>query len=268
MEQGVRENINVLNDAQKRGDQTFVLKNSQNTIVKRLLIAAFIFAILTLLPLAGWEPDFDAAAALSIVSFWLCITSLLVAWIFHNRFKKLQTLMSGESLLAAWTLTPFMKENYTNYRFSQEKEKNAAVFTVVFVISTVIFGLFILFMDEGKLFMLGIFGTLILFLSLFAFGMPYYYRYTNQKGDGKILIGAKYAYINGYFHNWDFPLSGLSKVKIMKKPFYGIDLIYYYTDRTLQHSEELFIPANEDMELESLVQSLRELNQRRGRRKK
>ena len=111
-----------------------------------------------------------------------------------------------------------------------------------------------------KLFMLAVLAGLISFLALFAYGMPFYYKISNKRGDGKILIGAKYAYINGYFHNWDFLLSGLSKVKAINKPFYGINLVYYYTDRTLQHSEELFIPVNEDIDIAGLITKLKELN--------
>ena len=90
--------------------------------------------------------------------------------------------------------------------------------------------------------------------------MPQYYKYQNLKNDGKVLIGAKFAYINGYFHNWDFVLSGLSKVKVMRQPFYGINLVYYYTDRTLNNSEELFIPANENENLDELVSILKMKN--------
>jgi hypothetical protein len=81
-----------------------------------------------------------------------------------------------------------------------------------------------------------------------------------MKGDGNILIGAKYAYINGYFHNWDFPLSGLSMVKAINEPFYGIYLSYYYTDRTLRHSEEIYIPSNKEVDLEKLIIKLNKLN--------
>jgi hypothetical protein len=247
-------------------NQRITLENNQQPIVNKFLIAAGVFAILMILPSMEWSPV-AGFWALAFISFFLFICSLIIAWMFRSRSKKLQKLISGESLLAEWTLTPEMKEHYINYYFEQERGKNFAIFTVITVIAAFVFGLFILFIDEGKLFMLGVLGALILFLSLFAFGMPYYYRYTNRKGDGKILIGAKYAYINGYFHNWDFPLSGLSKVKIMKKPFYGINLVYYYTDRTLQHSEEIFIPANEDVDLEGLVQSMKELNKKRKKKR-
>ena len=114
--------------------------------------------------------------------------------------------------------------------------------------------------DEGKLAMFLVLIGLITFLSLFAFGMPFYYKMKNAKGDGNILIGAKYAYINGYFHNWDFPLSRLSKVEKIKEPFYGIQLVYYYTERTLEHSEELIIPVNKDLDIKALITELKASN--------
>ena len=246
-------------------NRTISISNNQDPIMKRFLIAALFFGILAYLPFSGWE-FFENAFALTMISLWLSLSSLVIAWMFRKRSKKLQKLISGENLLAEWRLTPKMKEKYIDYFFEQERGKNLAILIVISVIAAFVFGLFILFIDDGKLFMLGVLVALILFLSLFAFGMPYYYRHSNRKGDGVILIGAKYAYVNGYFHNWDFPLSGLSRIKVIEKPFYGIRLVYHYTDRTLRHSEELVIPANEDMELESLVHSLKRLNQKRKKK--
>lgn len=242
------------------------LSNNQMPIAKRLLIAAIFFGILTVLPFMEWSPV-AGFWALTMISFFLFLSSLMIAWMFRARSEKLQTLISGENLLAEWTLTPAQKENYINYFFEREKSQNTGILLSITFVAIIVFGLFILFIDEGKLVMFGVLVGLILFLSLFAFGMPYYYRYSNRKKDGRILIGAKYAYINGYFHNWDFILSGLSKIKIIKKPFYGIYLVYYYTDRTLKHSEEIYIPANEDVDLEGLVASMKELNPKKRRKK-
>ena len=77
-----------------------------------------------------------------------------------------------------------------------------------------------------------------------------------MKGDGNVLIGKKFAYINGFFHNWDFPLSGIKKVKIVEKPFYGLFIQYYYTDRTLINTEELTIPAPKDIDLQMVLNEL------------
>jgi hypothetical protein len=111
-------------------------------------------------------------------------------------------------------------------------------------------------MDEGKLLMLLFFIGIVVLTGLFAFFMPYYYRYKNLRGDGYVLIGKKYAYVNGFFHNWDFPLSGLDKVKIMNKPFRGLYLRYYYYTRTLRNEEVIEIPVNENIDIEKIVEKL------------
>jgi len=244
----MKKDIDIINNQIK-------LENNQNGIVKNMLISSSIFGVLMMLPFSGIE-FFEKAFALSFISMWLFISSLVIAWMFRGREEKLQSLISGKSLLANWELDIDMKKQYVDYSFAQEKEKNFAIFTVISIMFILIFGIFILVIDDGKLFMFGAMISFILFIALFAFGMPHYYRYSNLKGDGKVLIGKKYAYINGYFHNWDFPLSGLSNVKIMKKPFNGIRIVYYYTDRSLKHSEELFIPANENIDLERLKEKL------------
>ncbi|CAA6827844.1 MAG: Unknown protein [uncultured Sulfurovum sp.] len=242
-------------------------KNNQQTVVKRFYIFLVVFGLLTILPHLEWSP-LSGFWALSFISFFIFISSLVIMWMFRSRSEKLQTLISGENLLAEWTLTEEQKERYINYFYEQEKGKNMGILFSISFVASIVFGLFILFIEEGKLAMMGVLLTLILFLSFFALVMPLYYRYSNRKEDGHILIGGKYAYINGYFHNWDFMLSGLSRITIIKEPFYGINLVYYYTDKTFRHSEEIFIPANEDIDLEILISSMKELNKLKSAPKK
>ena len=242
-------------------NEKITVKNNQSSIVKKSLYAAGFFLLIIIIAFM----DFDSLPihpALAFISFFLFLCSLVIAWMFRSREKKMQTLISGENLLADWTLSNTQKEAYINYLFENEKSRNIVILYSIAAISFIVFGVFILMIDEGKLAMTGVWFGLIIFLSLFAFGMPFYYRWQNRKADGRILIGAKYAYINGFFHNWDYLLSGLSKIKIIKKPFYGIQLVYYYTDRTFKHSEELFIPANNDLDLEGLIQELKDLNKK------
>ncbi len=254
----LEKNVNISID---KINQKIELENNQDSIAKRSLIVAAIFTLLTVMTLVDWSP-ITGLWYITIISFFLAMASLIVAWMFRGRAEKLQSLISGENLLASWHLSPEEKKQYVNYLFKQSIDKNIVILFSISVIIVIVFVTFIIFIDEGKLAMLGVMFGLILFLALFAFGMPLYYRYQNSKGDGEVLIGAKYAYINGFFHNWDYPLSGLSKIKIIKEPFYGIDLIYYYTDRTLQHQEEILIPANKEVELHSIVNSMREANLR------
>jgi len=240
-------------------NKQITLKNSQGKLVNGAWYTAGFFLIIVIIAMMDLS-SIPIHPALAFVSFFLFISALIVGFMFRSREKKLQTLISGENLLAQWILTPQQKEKYFNYLFEQESGRNKVILFSISFIAIIVFGIFILVIDEGKLFMLAVLAGLISFLALFAYGMPYYYKNSNKRGDGKILIGAKYAYINGYFHNWDFLLSGLSKVKAIKKPFYGINLVYYYTDRTLEHSEELFIPVNEDIDIGGLITKLKELN--------
>jgi len=240
-------------------NQKLIIKNNQNSITKISLILAGVFALLMVIPFINWSP-FRGFWALAMISLFLMMTSLITAWLFYQRSKRLQTLISGENLLFSWRLTSTQKERYIDYLFKEQIGKNIVILSSISIIIVVVFGIFILFIDDGKLAMLGVMVGLISFLALFAFGMPYYYRYSNYRGDGQVLLGSKYAYINGYFHNWDFPMSGLSKIKIIKSPFYGIDLRYYYVDRTLKHWEEILIPANEELDLHSLIQVMKNEN--------
>jgi len=248
-------------------NQTIDLENNQNIIVKRSLYTAVVFAILVFVPamIVGGADWVFALAMVGILGFF---SSLGVAWMFHSRSKKLQSLITGANLLARWQLTPEQKEHYVSYLFESQRAKNKIIFSIMVVMFVLIFGGFIAVIeDDAKMPMFLAMVGFIAFLSLFAFGMPYYYRNSNRNGDGEILIGAKYAYINGYFHNWDFPLSGLRSVKIIKEPFYGISLIYYYTDRTLRHTYEMQIPANNDIDLKEVIEKMLEANPRVKKRK-
>ncbi len=241
----------------KKINKDIQIQNNQSSITKKLWYAAAFFLLIIII---AFMELVDIHPAIVFLSFFFFLSSVLIGFMFRSREKKLQKLITGENLLAEWTLTDTQKKNYANYLFEHEISKNKVILVLIAGIAAVVFGIFILVIDEGKLFMFLVFIGLVMFLSIFAFGMPYYYKMKNTKANGHILIGAKYAYINGFFHNWDFLLSGLSKVKIITEPFYGINLVYYYTDRTFTHSEELFIPANENIDLEDLISKLKELN--------
>lgn len=240
-------------------NQIFELKNNQMTVSKRAWwIAGFSF-VLCILPFQSWSP-LAGAWALAFISFFVFLVSVVIGFMLRSRGKKLQKLISKEDLLASWQMKDAQKKAFVSYLFEQEIGKNTLILFIISLFAIIIFGLFILFIDDGKLFMFAVLIGLIVFLSAFAFGMPYYYRYKNNKGNGWILLGKKYAYINGYFHNWDFPLSGLRQVKEMKAPFRGIQMTYYYTDATLKHHYTLNIPVPEEIDIDELIYKLKNID--------
>jgi len=250
------ENTDNINQTFKKINEKIDIENNQTPISTR---AWYFSGGLLLFIIAGFAEIIKIHPAWIMIALFFLIFSTVIAIMFKERGKKLQKLISKENIIAQWTLNDAEKKQFVNHLFKHEKNKNTVILFSISFIAIIVFGIFIAVIDEGKLFMLAVLVGLILFLALFAYGMPYYYKYKNSKGDGNILIGTKYAYINGYFHNWDFPLSGIKKVKIIHKPFYGISLTYYYTDRTLKHSETLEIPAPEHINLAQIVEKLEKM---------
>jgi hypothetical protein len=231
------------------------IQNSQSKIVKRSRYAAFFFFILMFLPFQEWGP-FTGFWAMAIISFFLVIVSIIIGYVFRTREKKLGTLISGENLLAHWELSPELQKTYVDALYKKEIQNNIGILLWVGIIAAVVFGLFILTIDEAQFTMVLVYIGLMVLMSIFAFAMPVYYRYQNRRNDAQILIGAKYAYVNGYFHNWDFPLSGIKKAEFMDDPFYGLQIDYFYTDRTFVNNESLKIPAPKDIDLKRLIDLL------------
>lgn len=231
------------------------IKNRQWRKAKSAGFFAFVTAMTVILPFQAWS-RLKGNYALSFVALFLFLSSVAVTIIFSNRARKMDKLISGEEIISSWTLDDEAKNAYVNHLFATEKGKNSGLFIVITLFMVLFFGLFILFMKEGRWMMFLFFLIIIALVALFALGMPYYYRYRNNRGDGYVAIGRKYAYVNGFFHNWDFPLSGLKEVKVIQKPFYGIKLRYYYYDRTLRNEEVLTIPANRNTDLKRLIEKL------------
>ncbi|MBI9040601.1 zinc ribbon domain-containing protein [Lutibacter sp.] len=242
----------LTSNALKQINNVISLKNNQTSIVKKSMYSALFFGLVILIAIMNFD-TMPIHPAIAFLSFFFLLSSLVIGFIFRSRETKLQSLISGENLIAAWTLTDSEKRNYVDFLYNNEKAKNKGLLIVISVLAIVIFGIFILVIEEGKLFMFLTLIGLLAFVSFFAFGMPYYYKNQNLKNDGKILIGKNFAYINGFFHNWDFPLSGIKKAKIIKEPFYGLYIKYYYTDRTFTNTEELNIPASEWVDLSPLL---------------
>ncbi len=233
--------------------------NVKNRQQRAMVISGMITltgVILALLTFAEGSPLYKAYA-ITLVSIFVAIAGFIVTLMLGSRARKMKALISGEKMIASWQLSHQQKSEYTTFLYQNEKEKNKAILWITVVMIVVIFGIVILMMEDGKGVMFLTMIALIAIIVAFAVGMPAYYRRKNLHGDGVILIGRKFAYINGFLHSWDFPLSGIQKVKVIEKPFHALYIQYYYYDRTLKNSEELTIPAPPDMDLAPIVALLK-----------
>ncbi len=238
------------------------IRNRQRTTARTFSLLTILAVVIMVLPFLDGNP-FTGMWALAFLGIFLSLFFFVVALLFGRRAKKMDRLQTGEKLLVHLEMNGEMKKQYATTLRDESRAKNKAVMWVVgilFVVITIPF-LFFLEKDEmgGFLFIMGSIFFIVFVASKFFPG--YYYR-KNLKGDGQILIGEKYAYFNGYFHNWDYPLSGLSKVKAIKEPFHGIFLAYYYTDLTWRHSYEIKFPLPESFDPKPIVERLKSSNKK------
>ena len=236
------------------------IQNGKKKTEKVFWVLTLIFVLLMLAPF--FEGNFLTDAwPIAFTGIFLSIVFLITALIFRGRARKMNRLLSGEKLLLSWTLDNDSHIQYAAFQKSEMKKKNRAIMTLIGILFVIITIPFLVCLEEDEMVVfLSIIGGVVLIVFSASVFFPWYYFRQNVKGDRQILIGQKYAYINGIFHNWDYPLSGLTKAKVIKKPFYGLNLTYYYTDRTWKHSQEILIPAPRDFELQKLVNQLKMYN--------
>jgi len=228
------------------------IENRQAKAARNSLIVAALSAVLMVFPFYEGNPLSDLWG-ISFIALCSFITCLIVALMYSKRSKKMKSLLDKSELLAGWDMDREMKEIYVA-EFRREIYSRSKmllwVITGFFVFFTVIF-LFIV-KDDWPVFV-GIMGSAYLVILAAGLLAPPYYTSRNRKADGHVLIGAKYIYINGYFHNWDFPLSGLSSIKPIEKPFRGIELVYFFTVRRNVQTQEIRIPVPAFVDQEKII---------------
>lgn len=233
------------------------LENKQIKTSRIAWMVAAVFFVLMLLPFAEGN-IFSQLWAVAFLSFFFGISSVIVAVMYQMRSNKFKKLISGEMAIAQWTLTELDKLKFIDRQYEERKKKNKINFVLVSVLTVVIFGFFIIMMDDdNRMVMVYIMLGFLLLFGFFAFYMPGHFRNKNLKGDAHIIIGKKFAYINGFFHNWDFPFSGIENIEIIEEPFHGIHLVYYYYAKsTVRNTEEIDIPAPKNIDLNDLKEKL------------
>jgi hypothetical protein len=236
-----------------------IIENKQARNTRNSLITAVFLAVLMVLPFYEGNPLSDLWG-ISFIALCSMITSLIMAIFYNKRSKNMKSLLDQTELLAGWDMDWEMKDRYVAELSREIYSRSKLLLWVIsgFFLFFVVLFLFIVG-DDWPVFLM-IMGSAYLVIFIAGIAAPPYYTSRNKRGDGHVLIGAKYVYINGYFHNWDFPLSALTSLQPISEPFKGIELIYYYTVRQSRQTQELRIPVPDSIDLEKLIAQIQEEN--------
>ncbi len=204
------------------------------------------------------ENRYLSRSALIFISFFLSIAAFIIYRLFKYRAKKFIELTQGQAIYHL-VLSENEKISLANHTYNYLLHKNSSLFWVISTLSTIIFGIFIVFGEkEARVPMIMVLVLLISLLAFLAFFMPRYFRNAHLKGNGLVFIGKHSAYVNGFFHLWDFPLSRIEEAKIIKEPFSGIYIAYSYRNPHFKNYEELFIPIPKNENLRLIVDKILE----------
>ena len=178
----------------------FTMKNSQRRIVNLWWILMAVFIFLVFLPTIIGLDGFDGGFAISFVSVFLVIMSLIVILIYRSRAKQLDSILAGEGRIAVWKYSREEWERFTAIDFEEEKKAKNFLFKLVSVICVIV----------GIILWIVIQDVLIMFISLCiipvvaipAFLAPRM-RYKKLKNsEGKALISEKGVIVGKMFHLW------------------------------------------------------------------
>jgi membrane protein YdbS with pleckstrin-like domain len=178
----------------------FTMKNSQRRIVNLWWILMAVFIFLIFLPTIIGLDGMDGGFAISFVSVFLVISSLIVILIYRSRAKQLDSILAGDERIAVWKYSPEEWERFTTIDFEEEKKAKNFLFKLVSVICVIV----------GILLWIAVEDVLIMFISLGiipvvaipAFLAPRM-RYKKLKNsEGKALISEKGVIVGKMFHLW------------------------------------------------------------------
>jgi len=154
----------------------------------------------------------DGGFAMSFISGFLVIMSLIVILIYRSRAKQLDKILSGEGRIAVWTYSPGEWMRFIAEDFEAEKKAKRFLFFLISAIAVVI----------GIILLIVVKDVLILFISLGiiplvavpAFLAPRMRYKKLLKSEAKALIAEKGIIVGKMFHLWVNLGASLDEVKI------------------------------------------------------
>ena len=100
-------------------NQKITLENNQSSVVKKAWYSAGFFILIIILAFLDLDM-LPIHPAVVMISIFFLMASLITGYMFRSRENKLQNLISGEHLLAEWTLSTEQKKEYAHYLFKQK----------------------------------------------------------------------------------------------------------------------------------------------------
>lgn len=237
------------------------MKNRQTTLYHAFIGLTLIFSAASVFFMLSFDWLRSIAYAGFMLSIWLAISFFIVIFIFRRRSKQIENAIQKNKYIVSWQYAVDEWENYVKSDYVYRKAEKNAIFIFLTIITVFVFGIFIIFIDEGKLAMTLIMFSLVALYAFMAFVVPLLFYTFHKKHPSEVIIMENGVLLDKQFHTWDFPMSKFSSAKIIKKPFPHIAIEYEFVDRTGPRSYMVHVPIPQSADAQKVVEQLIQANQ-------
>ncbi|MCL5073130.1 MAG: hypothetical protein M1308_19910 [Actinobacteria bacterium] len=116
-----------------------IIKNKPKTVAIIFAVLLFDFIILIFLPSIIGLEGMDGGFAVSLISFFLAISSLIIVIIYFQLAKKFKRITSGDNVIAHWRYEREEWLKFSDKEYKYEKNKNRSLLLFIGVISLIVF---------------------------------------------------------------------------------------------------------------------------------
>jgi len=219
-----------------------IIKNKPRTIAIIFAVLLFVFIFLIFLPPIISLEGMDGGFAISMVSMFFAISSLVIAIVYFQLARKFRMITSGENIIAHWSYGREEWLKFTEMEYKYEKNKNKALLLLMGIIILIVFIVFALFNPDTWRIMLMVLLGLLALLAILAFLVPWLNYKARKKSAYELYLSKNGVYIGGSFHVWGFLSSKLENAVFNEKEM-QIILDYSYITRTGPSNELVHIPV-------------------------
>jgi hypothetical protein len=223
------------------------------------MIAVIGFGFTFVPVLVGFE-GMSGGFAISLVSFFVGVMGLIVAWIYSQLASILSKILRGYGLLFHWTYTPEMWMKYASKEYAEERSEKKGLFIVVSAFA-LFFGFLFWAIDTEHGFIVFIVMLGLIVACGLAWQLTAWQNYRiNKRFLGEAYISKAGVYLNRRLYTWRLLWSSLTKVTLENK--HGLSLLVFeYSAFTIPgpQSYAIRVPIPEGQE-EAAKTILKEFN--------
>jgi hypothetical protein len=223
-------------------------------VVIALAAAAMIFA-----PYALGIEGMSGGYAISFVSFFGLIVSIVVVIIYNGLALRLDKILSGENLLAHWTYTPEFWKDYADKEYETQKAESRGLFIIVSAFALFFGVLFWIIDPEAGFYVFLTMLGLIAIIELVRLLSAYSYK-RNAKNPSEVYISKNGVYLNRQLHTWNFLTSRLEKVDLKdNKGLQLLSITYWAWTMTLgqEYNVRIPVPPGQEDKARDIVNQLK-----------